>query len=209
MSTRKRFHAPLYFLLNLPSARPALELAQEAIAGGVDAIQLRAKEASAATLYETAQALRTMTRSAEVALIINDRLDVALAVDADGVHLGKEDLPLEAARALAPSLWIGVSCYGSVRRAEEAIAQGADYVAFGAFFNSPSKPQAPTIPLSTLREAQDLSVPVVAIGGITEATIPSLISAGAESVAVISAIQDAASPKNAAARCKQALLLPS
>ena len=205
MTSRPLFHAPLYFLLNLPSSRPALELAEEVIAGGVQAIQLRAKDVNAHDLYLTARALRPLTQKAGVLLIINDRLDIAQAVGADGVHLGKEDLPLDAARMLAPELLIGISCYGSIERAQIAVAGGADYVAFGAFYNSPTKPQAPTISLKVLEEARNLPVPRVVIGGITENRVPELMAAGADSVAVISAIQEDTSPEQASHRFSVAL----
>lgn len=198
MKLCRGFDLSVYFLLNLPAEDP-VALAREAIAGGVTAIQLRGKDASTAALYEVALALLPLTREHHVALLLNDRLDVALAIGADGVHLGRDDLPVDVVRRLAPSLILGASCYGSLDRAREMKAAGADYLAFGSVFASPTKPQAPVIGVEVFRDAQALSLPLVAIGGITPEQIPALAQVEVDGAAVITAIQAADDPASAAA----------
>lgn len=188
----------LYYVLDLPASREPLYLAESAIEGGVTAIQLRGKRESAASLYQFAQQLQPLLQQKGVALIINDRLDVALAVGADGVHLGKDDLPLAEARRLAPSLHIGISCYDDLQRARDAVEGHADYIAFGAFYVSESKPEATPVSIDILPQAKTLGCPIVAIGGITPEKSEPLWRAGVDGVAVISAIQNAEAPDAAA-----------
>jgi thiamine-phosphate pyrophosphorylase len=135
-------------------------------------------------------------------LIINDHLDLALALDADGLHLGEGDGSLEHARdRLGPGKLLGASCYGRVESALRAVSLGADYVAFGSFFPSAVKPGAVRAPLALLKEARRrLATPIVAIGGITLENAPQLIAAGADAVAVISAVFAADDVKLAAQR---------
>jgi thiamine-phosphate pyrophosphorylase len=121
-----------------------------------------------------------------VPFIVNDDIDLALQVGADGVHLGKEDGDLAAARHRVPDLLLGASCYDSLERARSAIAAGADYIAFGSVFPSPTKPGAVRAPLSLFREARGLGVPLCAIGGITAENARSVVEAGADLLAVIS-----------------------
>ncbi|MBN6742645.1 thiamine phosphate synthase, partial [Acidithiobacillus sp. MC6.1] len=123
-------------------------------------------------------------------------------VGAPALHVGAEDAPLAALRVqLGRAILIGVSCYGSVRQAQEAAAQGADYVAFGSFFASPSKPQAPVISMAVLTAARAvMDLPIVAIGGITEASGGALLAAGADALAVISGIFGANDVEGAARR---------
>ena len=173
---------------------PALVAAAEAaLRGGAKLLQYRNKTAAAALRLTQARALLALCRKYRVPLIINDRLDLALEVPADGVHLGADDGPLATARArLGPARLLGASCYDRLEAALEAERLGADYVAFGSFFPSSVKPGAVRPPLALLREAKRrLSVQVVAIGGITLDNAPQLIAAGADSVAVISALFDA------------------
>jgi len=167
-----------------------LAAAEAALAGGARLLQYRNKAASAALRLLQGRALRALCREYRVPLIINDHLDLALALDADGLHLGAEDGSLTAARArLGPEKILGVSCYDRLERAHEAERLGADYVAFGSFFPSSVKPGAVCAPLALLGNAKRrLSTPVVAIGGITLDNAPQLIAAGADGVAVISAL---------------------
>ncbi|MGB7290059.1 MAG: thiamine phosphate synthase [Candidatus Macondimonas sp.] len=157
------------------------------IAGGARMVQYRDKGADAGRRLEEAQALRTVCRAAGVPLLINDDVALALAVGADGVHLGRDDADLRMARArLGPRALIGISAYADLAQALKAVALGADYVAFGRFFPSLTKPNAPPAPVAVLRAARRaLSVPVVAIGGITPENARELIAAGADLVAVI------------------------
>ncbi|HSF20710.1 MAG TPA: thiamine phosphate synthase [Burkholderiales bacterium] len=170
---------------------PALIAAVEAaLAGGARLLQYRNKPAPAALRLSQASALLVLCRRYRVPLIINDDLDLALAVSADGLHLGAEDGSLAAARArLGTAKILGASCYDRLEAALEAARLGADYVAFGSFFPSSVKPGAVRAPLTLLRDAKRrLSMPVVAIGGITLENAPQLIAAGADGVAVISAL---------------------
>ncbi len=162
----------------------------EAIAGGARIVQYRDKSGDTERRLAEASALRSLTLEHEVLFLINDDLDLAEAVAADGVHLGREDGAIEAARArLGAEAVIGASCYNSLELAGDAVQAGADYVAFGAFFPSRTKPDAAVASMALLIEAeQKLNVPICAIGGITKESAPELISAGADMLAVISAV---------------------
>jgi thiamine-phosphate pyrophosphorylase len=142
---------------------------------------------------DQAAALAAQCRVAAVPMIVNDDVELALAVGADGVHLGAGDGDLAAARArLGPGRLLGASCYNRLELAHAAVAAGADYVAFGAAFASSTKPGAVHAPLELYRAARAaLAVPIVAIGGITVANAPALIAAGVDAVAVITALFDA------------------
>lgn len=189
----------LYYVLDLPTGgRDPVELARKAATGGASIVQLRGKQTSGRNLYQFALALKQVLQPLGVPLIVNDRLDIALAADADGVHVGADDLPLEVVRRLAPDLIVGVSCYGSLELARQAAAAGANYLAFGAFYPSPTKPEAELAPVSILTEARQSGLPVVAIGGITLEHVPELIQAGANGICVVSAIQSADDPQSAA-----------
>jgi len=161
-----------------------------ALSGGAKLVQYRNKTAAVAQRFEQAGALLELCRQYGARLIVNDHLDLALKVGADGLHLGAEDGPVaDARKKLGAGKIIGVSCYDRLQNALDAQSQGADYVAFGSFFASGIKPEAVRAPLALLREAkQRLAIPIVAIGGITLANAPQLIAAGADSVAVISAL---------------------
>jgi len=164
-----------------------------ALAGGAVMVQYRNKQAAPALAYAQAQRLRVLTREHAVPLLINDDPELAVAVGAEGVHLGRDDGALATARRrLGADAIIGVSCYGELDRARHLAQAGADYLAFGSFFASPTKPNAPRAKLELLAAARDLGLPLVAIGGIDTARAPALIAAGADLVAVISAVFDAA-----------------
>lgn len=167
--------------------------------GGCKVLQYRNKTASPCHRNEQAAALRGLTRRHGAVLIINDDLDLALAVEADGVHLGAEDGDLAAARArLGPDRWLGASCYQHLDLARAARAAGADYVAFGSFFASPTKPLAGRADAALLSAAgAELDCPVCAIGGISLANAPGLVAAGAHLLAVISAVYNSADPERA------------
>lgn len=179
-----------------------LTLVRGALAGGMRTLQYRNKTANAALRLEQATALCALCREYDATLIINDDVELAIAVDAGGLHLGGEDGSLAAARArLGPHKRLGASCYRSMDNAERAIADGADHIAFGSFFVSTVKPGAVRSAPSLLTEAkQKFQVPVVAIGGITLDNAPLLISAGADCVAVITALFGAPDVKLAATK---------
>ena len=163
------------------------------LAAGARLVQYRNKVADDDLRREQASALCRLCRQHGAALIINDHVEIALAVDADGVHIGMDDTSLPAARArLGHAKIIGVSCYDDLQRARIATSQGADYVACGSFFASTVKPGAVRAPLALLREArQQTGLPVVAIGGITVANSRQLLDAGADALAVISSLYGA------------------
>jgi len=164
-----------------------------ALAGGARTVQYRNKSADAALRREQAAALLAVCRAARVPLIINDDLDLAAALEADGLHLGRDDLPVAAARKrLSKGTLVGASCYARLDLAVSARSAGADYVAFGSAFSSTTKPGATRAPLSLYRDAKArLDCPVVAIGGITSENARAVIEAGADAIAVISALFDA------------------
>jgi thiamine-phosphate pyrophosphorylase len=164
--------------------------AHAALSGGVRVVQYRNKQATAATRSVQARALKAMCDEVGAALIINDHVNLAAEVDASGVHIGSEDGEISVARrVLGADKLIGVSCYNQLELARSAIAGGADYVAFGSFFASSVKPGAVHAPLTLLARAhRDFAVPIVAIGGITINNASDLINAGADAIAIISAL---------------------
>jgi len=178
---------------DLADTNELLRKVQLALQGGARVLQYRNKIADAALQLQQASALRHLTREFNTTFIVNDDAALAAEVDADGVHLGGEDGSVAAARAvLGESKLIGVSCYNRAPLALAAVQQGADYVAFGAFFPSSVKPEAVKADVSMLREARhEIHLPIVAIGGITQQNGAELIQAGADSLAVISALWDA------------------
>jgi len=174
----------------LGKGRSHAEIAKLACAGGADAIQLRDKCCSMRELCRTGREIRETTRKTGTLFIVNDRLDVALACGADGVHLGQGDMSVDVARQIVPrSFVIGVSV-GTVGEAVASEEAGADYVALSPVFSTASKDDAgPGQGLSVLREMKEaVSVPVIAIGGITKENAGDVIAAGADGVAVISAV---------------------
>jgi len=172
------------------SGETELLLAQvaQALAGGIAMLQYRRKSAQSAS---EARALAALCRASGVPFIVNDDLELALAAGADGAHLGRDDGDLAAARSKLKGKMLGVSCYASLDAARAAVAAGADYVAFGSVFASPTKPSAVRAPHTLFAEARVLNVPLVAIGGITVENASQLIEAGADAVAVISDLFDA------------------
>jgi thiamine-phosphate pyrophosphorylase len=175
-------------------------LTQQGLAGGTRLVQYRNKTANAALRLEQAQALINLCRKYNVPLIINDYLDLAAEIGAAGVHVGREDISVTVARRrLGPGKIIGVSCYNRLESAVEAERQGANYVAFGAFFVSATKPGAVTASIDLLpRAKQKLHVPVVAIGGITPHHAVGLIRQGADAIAVSNALFGAPGIQSAA-----------
>ncbi len=175
---------------------------EAALSGGARLLQYRNKSATAALRLSQARALLALCWEYQAPLIINDHLELALALDAPGLHVGGEDGAVaEARKRLGPGKILGVSCYGRLESAVAAADAGATYVAFGGFFPSKVKPGAGAArtPVKLLGEAKRaLSLPVVAIGGITLDNAPALLSAGADSVAVISALFEAPDIRGAA-----------
>ncbi len=185
-----------------------VEIVERLLAGGARLIQLRDKEASAKEMFEAAQACLKLTRPAGTTLNINDRVDIAIAADADGVHLGQDDLTVAEARALlGPTKIIGISTH-SVAQVEAALVTSANYIAVGPIFPTTTKINPdPVVGLELLRQARRLTwLPLVAIGGITLETAREVLVAGADSIAVISALYPLSSSLSLAENFAQAML---
>ena len=193
----------LYVVLDRTAARgrDLEEILEAAAAAGCRMIQLREKEWPSGRLWPLAERLRARARATGVTFIVNDRVDLALALDADGVHLGQDDLPAGAARALLrPGMVLGISTH-SVAQARAAQAAGADYVAVGAMFPTATKVGFELVGPELIRKLRPgITVPLVGIGGITADNVHEVIAAGADGVAVISAVCGAADPGEAATR---------
>jgi thiamine-phosphate diphosphorylase len=179
---------------------------QQALDGGVDWVQLRDKSGSASAMYQQAEHLRALTRASQARLSINDRLDVALAVEADGVHLAGQSLPVGvAARVAQQRLLVGRSVHG-LAEAQAAVTEGADYLTFGHVYPTQSHPGLPPHGLEELRQVvETVDVPVLAIGGISTHNLEPVLATGCAGIAVISAILSAIDPRLAAAQLRQAL----
>lgn len=197
--------------LTAKSGRPLEEMVERAIEGGVTAVQLRAKELPAVEQWELGRRLRALTASLGIPFFVNDRIDLALALDADGAHIGEEDLPVAAARRLAlaasrPEFVIGFST-AVLEWARQAVAAGADYVSVGNLFGTTTKPDAGRpIGLGPLTEiAREIPVPVIGIGGITDWSAPLVIEAGGAGVAVAAHVIESRDPAAAARSLAQAV----
>ncbi len=188
-----------------PDTAKLMQQVAQALRGGAGVLQYRNKLADASLRLKQASDLRDMTRESGALFIVNDDVRLALQVSADGVHLGAEDGDIAAARViLGRDKLIGASCYNRVPLAVEAVRQGADYVAFGAFFPSSVKPGAVAAEVALLQGVRhELKVPVVAIGGITVVNGGQLVKAGADALAVISALWQAADIEQAAKEFSQ------
>jgi thiamine-phosphate pyrophosphorylase len=177
-----------------------VELAERAIRGGADSIQYRRKSGSTAEMILEAKRVRAICKKAGVPLIVNDRIDVAIAADAEGVHLGRDDFPIRLARQLlGPHRIIGASA-GSIEEARAGYEEGADYLGCGPIHTTGTKPDAgPAAGANLVRAiAGVVPIPLIAIGGITEADVDGLLDAGAHGVAVISAVCASPDPEEAA-----------
>ena len=192
---------------NQTAGRPLLEVVEAALSGGVRAVQLREKDLSTAELYDLAWELRALTSRFDARLLINDRIDVALAVEADGVHLGTSSLPVTAARRIAPDLIIGYSSH-VVGEAAAALAKGADFVTFGPVFSTPSK-AAYGDPLGLVeleRACRQANGPVFALGGVKQSNLPQIKATGCSRVALISDILSAPDPAATAEAFRRGLV---
>jgi thiamine-phosphate pyrophosphorylase len=170
------------------SPLPVPDMVRHVLEAGVTFIQYREKEKTRRQIYEEAVGLRELTRSFQAVLIINDHADIALAVDADGVHLGQDDLPLKEARKIMGGRIVGISTH-SLAQAAEAEAGGADYIGFGPIFPTTTKDAGAPKGIDILKTiTENVTVPVVAIGGIGIEAVPDVMGAGADCVAVATAI---------------------
>jgi len=179
------------------------ECVEQAVRGGCTLVQLREKTASSREFYETAAQVRKITADLGVPLIINDRADIALAVNADGVHIGRDDLPLDAARRIVgENKIIGVSAH-NLAEARTAVNMGADYLGVGAMFATGTKTNANPTSMEELRRIRaEVKLPIVAIGGINKNTLPLFAGTGIDGIAVVSAIVSQKDSMNAARELK-------
>ena len=198
----------LYVILDRTAAggRDLNAILDGAIAGGCRMVQLREKEWPSGKLLPLAERLRARCRAARVTFIVNDRVDLALVVDADGVHLGQDDLPPRAARPLLRrGMVLGVSTH-SAEQARAAQAEGADYIAVGSIFPTATKGGFELVGAELVRRLRaEIRVPLIGIGGITPANTGAVIRAGADGVAVISAVCPAPDPEAASRRLLDAI----
>lgn len=207
MSANHPYRLQLVTDRSLARGRSLVEIVREAVAGGVTSVQLREKECSTREFLHEAGLLAEVLKSLGVPLIINDRVDIALAIGADGVHLGQHDLPIRYARQLGPPEWIiGISAE-SVEDAIRAEQEGADYIGISPVFSTSTKPDT-SVPLGLegVRQIRSaVQIPLVAIGGIHGGNAQEVLYAGADGLAVVSAIVAADSPRAAAAALRHEL----
>lgn len=175
----------------LADRRRLMDLVGQALEGGIAALQYRCKTLPSSQRLAEAAALAALCRERGVLFIVNDDPGIAIAAGAEGAHLGKDDGEPAQARMQLGARLLGVSCYDSLEAARAAVSAGADYVAFGSVFPSPTKPAAVRAPLGLFGQARALGVPLVAIGGITLQNAPQLLAAGADALAVISDLFEA------------------
>ena len=195
--------AGLYVIIDTQAlrGRSELDVARQAIQGGARMIQLRDKVRPKSMLVSLARELKRVCVESNVLFIVNDYLDLAIDSDADGLHIGQEDLPTEAARKMLPGDKILGCSSATLEEALKAEKEGADYIAVGSIYPTPSKSETRLAGLKTLRQVKSkVSVPVVAIGGINKDNIAKVIGAGADAVAVISAVLGADDVKEASQR---------
>ena len=193
----------------LSKGRSIIEVVRAAVEGGATCVQLREKKATTREFINEALSIRDFLNSRGIPLIINDRVDVALAVKADGVHLGQKDMPLDTARRLiGTGMLIGISAE-SVADAVAALNGGADYIGVSPVFSTPTKTDtAPALGLGGLREIREkVTIPLVGIGGINQENAREVIQNGADGIAVVSAIVAAGDPCEAARKLKQTVNL--
>ena len=177
-----------------------VETVEKAIKGGAKVVQLREKESSSEELLRLARELLKLTRRYNLPLIINDHLEIARDIGAEGVHIGQHDASLtKARRVLGNRAMIGVSCYGSIERGIEAYEEGADYLAFGTPFFTPTKPDRQPTSFDILKEAKRVipKIPIFAIGGITPQNVASVLETGVDGIAVITSVFGSADPEKA------------
>lgn len=196
----------LYAVTDLKSEDSGtLSKIEAALKGGVDIIQLRSKNLSDRYLFELGKKIRRVTLKLRKLFIVNDRVDLMLSLDADGVHLGQDDLPIEMARRLIsnPGKLIGLSTH-SPAQALKAAKDGADYIGFGPIFETPTKPDYQPIGLTDLKAVTArIKIPVVTIGGINQENLKQVLAAGAKRVAVVRGIFSAENPEQAARQFKK------
>ncbi|ALV62095.1 Thiamin-phosphate pyrophosphorylase [Thermococcus sp. 2319x1] len=183
--------------------RGEVESVGEALEGGATSIQLRIKNAPTREMIDIGKKIRKLTEEYDALYFVDDRLDVALATNADGVQLGPEDMPISIAREIAPNLIIGASVY-SLEEALQAENEGADYLGAGSVFPTPTKRDVKVIGIEGLRGiVESVKIPVVAIGGINHENVREVLKAGVDGIAVISAIMGAENVREATEKMRE------
>ncbi len=192
------------------SSRSLVDLVAEAVEGGVTLVQLREKDSETRAVFELGQDLKALLDPLGIPLIVNDRLDLALALDAAGVHLGQNDMPISIARALLGGRRIIGATVNTLQQAKEAVLEGADYLGVGAIYPTATKSDhSPVIGLDGLtRLRSEVALPMIGISGIKAENARGVRMAGADGVAVVSAILAAENPRSAAAELFKAVTLP-
>ncbi|MBT8348644.1 MAG: thiamine phosphate synthase, partial [Sulfurovum sp.] len=159
---------------------------EDALKAGASIVQYRNKTKSDDEVEDVCRLLQTMCSQYNVPFIIDDRPHLATKIQADGIHIGKDDMPIQEARKIFPKGIIGVSCYGSMRKAREAEEEGADYVAFGSFFPSPTKPHSGVVSLNVIQKAKEaVTIPICAIGGISQTNIGEIAATNTDMISVV------------------------
>ena len=201
----KKIDYTLYLVTDrrMPQGDTLENVVEKAIQGGVTLVQLREKSGDTGVLYERAVALKKITDQYHIPLIIDDRIDVMLASGADGVHVGQSDMPAHIARAMiGPDKILGVSA-ANLEEALQAEVDGADYLGVGAMYPTATKTDADFTTMETLKEIKrKVHIPVVAIGGINQHTIPDFRNSGINGFAIVSAIMASQTPETAARELK-------
>lgn len=184
-----------------------VELAKLAIKGGTDILQFRQKIGTTREMIEICREIKRLCEDSDVTFIVNDRVDVAIASEADGVHLGQEDFPIPLARKLLGETRIIGGSAVTLEEAKECLSEGADYIGFGPVYPTTSKDDAgPVTGIELLKEAVNaISIPIIAIGGVTVENTPEVIRAGSQGIAVISAVCCQENPEQATRDLSQAL----
>lgn len=168
-----------------------LEQVKESLDAGIEILQYRNKIKSDTEVRDICIALQKMCKEYSVPFIIDDRPELAQEIGADGLHIGKDDTPIKEARAIFTDGIIGVSCYGSVRKALEAEAEGASYVAFGSFFPSPTKPHSGIVSRSVIQKAKDaVNIPICVIGGISHTNVHEIVKEKPDMISLVSSVYD-------------------
>ena len=181
-----KISGPYAITPDLNQTNDLLNKTRQVLEGGVKLVQYRNKSANESLRREQAKLLLSLCREHNALLIINDHLEIAIEIDADGVHVGKNDVPVSAAKnLLGHNKIVGTSCYNQLGLAKQAQKDGADYIAFGAFFSSLTKPNAVSVSISLVNQAQkELSIPIVGIGGIQLTNARTVIQSGCAAIAV-------------------------
>lgn len=210
MSAKRLFDFSDVHLYVVTAPRPGMtyqDMVAQACAGGADAVQLRDKDLSARELFRLAKELQSLCDKTGTLFLLNDRVDVALAADVDGVHVGQEDLPVRAVRALVGHRKIIGCSTHSTAQALQAAGDGADYVSCGPLFATPTKPGRPAVGVPLVAEYRKLlRIPFVAIGGVDASSVDNVVRAGADRVAVVRAVVNAPSVEAAARSMKDQIL---